>query len=201
MLLYAATKNKGKLREFLRASAGTSLKELSIEPLPGLEAIEPPHESGSTFEENAAIKARYYSTFTDDFVFADDSGLVVDALGGEPGVYSARYAGPGSTDAENNRLLLDRLQAKQQRSARFVCLIALARKGQVLQTGRGSVEGEILVSPRGEEGFGYDPLFFCPEIGVTFAEAGHEEKFRVSHRGRAFRALLESLAKRNVAAG
>ena len=198
MLLYGATKNKGKLHEFLRATSESRLSDLRIEPLPALETIEPPVKAGSTFEDNAAIKARYYSAFTDEFVFADDSGLEVDALGGEPGVYSARYAGPAATDVENNRRLLNNLQGKQQRSGRFVCVIALARRGQVVLAARGVVEGEILTAPRGNEGFGYDPLFFCQEIGRTFAEAGHQQKFQISHRGRAFRDLLNRMVSQGL---
>jgi XTP/dITP diphosphohydrolase len=199
MLLYAATKNQGKLREFLNAASDSRLTDLRIEPLPGLEMIEAPEEAGSSFEENAAIKARYYSDLTDGFVFADDSGLEVNALGGEPGVYSARYAGAAATDAANNSRLLDNLQGRQQRSGRFVCVIALARRGQILLVGRGSVEGEILTAPRGGEGFGYDPLFFCQEIGRTLAEATLEQKFQISHRGRAFRDLLNQMAASGLA--
>src|SRR6185312_8544845 len=163
MLLYAATKNKGKLREFLDASAQSAVPDLRIEPLPSLPDLAPPVETGSTFEENAALKARYYSGSTDGFVFADDSGLEVDALGGAPGVYSARYAGSSANDQQNNRLLLDNLRGQHSRSGRFVCAIALACQGRVLITSRGTVEGEILEEPRGSEGFGYDPLFYCPE--------------------------------------
>jgi XTP/dITP diphosphohydrolase len=194
MLLYAATKNKGKLREFLDASAQSTLRDLRIEPLPSLSDLEPPEETGSTFEENAALKARYYSDHVDAFVFADDSGLEVDALGGAPGVYSARYAGLPANDQANNRLLLDNLRGQRSRSGRFVCAIALARRGRVLLTSCGMVEGEILEAPRGTEGFGYDPLFYSPETGSSFAEASREQKFKVSHRGRAFRALLQQIA-------
>jgi XTP/dITP diphosphohydrolase len=198
MLLYAATKNKGKLHEFLDAAAQSALTDLRIEPLPSLSDLQLPEETGVTFEENARLKAQYYSGYTDGFVFADDSGLEVDALGGAPGVYSARYAGPSATDEENNRLLLDNLLGEQSRSGRFVCVIALARQGQILLTSRGTVEGEILEEPRGREGFGYDPLFYSPEAGCTFAEASREQKFQVSHRGRAFRLLLQQFAERHL---
>ena len=198
MLLYAATKNKGKLREFLDASAQSALTDLRIEPLPLLSELDPPEETGATFEENARLKAQYYSRYTNGFVFADDSGLAVDVLDGAPGVYSARYAGPSATDCENNRLLLDNLRGTQARSGRFVCAIALARQGRVLATSRGAVEGEILEEPRGGEGFGYDPLFYSPETGCSFAEASREQKFQVSHRGRAFRSLLRQIAEQHL---
>jgi XTP/dITP diphosphohydrolase len=131
-------------------------------------------------------------------VFADDSGLEVDALGGAPGVYSARYAGLPANDQENNRLLLDNLRGQHSRSGRFVCAIALARGGRILLTSRGTVEGEILEAPRGTEGFGYDPLFYSPETGSSFAEASRQQKFKVSHRGRAFRALLQQIAAQRL---
>jgi XTP/dITP diphosphohydrolase len=198
MLLYAATKNKGKLHEFLDASAQSALTDLRIEPLPLLSELEPPAETGSTFEENARLKAQYYSGHTDGFVFADDSGLEVDALDGAPGVYSARYAGPSATDQENNRLLLENLRGKQTRSGRFVCAVALARHGKALLTSLGTVEGEILEAPRGREGFGYDPLFYCPETGCSFAEASRDQKFQVSHRGRAFRSLLRQIVAQHL---
>ncbi|MFZ0591112.1 MAG: RdgB/HAM1 family non-canonical purine NTP pyrophosphatase [Bryobacteraceae bacterium] len=194
MLLYAATKNEGKLREFVKAAARSPVKDLHIQPLPGLSEIEPPVESGSTFAENAAIKAQYYSRFINGFVFADDSGLEVDALQGAPGVYSARYAGEDATDAENNALLLENLLGVKNRAARFVCVIALARHGRVLFTTQGSVEGEILTAERGLQGFGYDPLFFFPPFSRTFAEISQQDKFQVSHRGLAFRALLDRIA-------
>lgn len=182
MILYACSSNPGKLREFVLAG-------LTIQTPPNLNAIAVPEETGSTFEENATLKAVYYSQFTPDFVFADDSGLVVDALNGEPGVYSARYAGTNATDAENNHLLLQRLDGLSARRARFVCAISLARAGNLITTVQGEVEGEILHAPRGTNGFGYDPLFFYPPRNCGFAELSAEEKFKVSHRGNALRAL------------
>jgi XTP/dITP diphosphohydrolase len=190
MILYACSTNAGKLRDFALASREAGVAGLVIEPLPGLRDIAPPEENGSTFEENARLKAAYYSRFTSELVFADDSGIEVDALGGAPGVYSARYAGPEATDAANNELLLRNLEGVTDRAARFVCVIALARDGRVLETVRGSVEGEILRAPRGEGGFGYDPLFFYPPRRCAFAELSAEEKFAVSHRGNALRALF-----------
>lgn len=127
---------------------------------------------------------------------ADDSGLEVDALGGAPGVHSARYAGPGASDAENNQLLLARLAdapASAGRGARFVCVLAIARQGKVILSAGGSVAGTILTAPQGRHGFGYDPLFFYSPLARTFAELTHEEKWEVSHRGNAFRALFERL--------
>lgn len=194
MLLYAATKNQGKLREFVEACAHSPVKNFDIQPIPGLSEIEPPAETGSTFTENAVIKAQYYSRCTDGFVFADDSGLEVDALQGAPGVYSARYAGERATDSENNALLLENLRGVKNRSARFVCVIAFARQDRLLFTTQGSVEGEILTEARGHQGFGYDPLFFFPAFSRTFAEVSQEQKHQVSHRGLAFRALLDRIA-------
>jgi XTP/dITP diphosphohydrolase len=192
MILYACSTNPGKLREFALAAGEADSAGLMIEPLPGLRNLAPPEENGSTFAANARLKAAYYSGFTRELVFADDSGIEVDALGGAPGVYSARYAGPDATDAENNALLLRNLEGVAQRTARFVCVISLARHGQVLETVRGSVEGEILHAPHGEGGFGYDPLFYYPPRRCSFAELSAEEKFAVSHRGNALRALFRT---------
>jgi XTP/dITP diphosphohydrolase len=187
--IYCATSNAGKLREFQLALAG----QVDVEPLPGLAGIAPPEETGVTFEANAIEKTLYYSQFCDELVFADDSGLAVDALDGAPGVYSARYAGPGTTDDANNRLLLERMRGVANRAARFVCVIALARRGERLATFRGEVEGTLIEEPRGTSGFGYDPLFFYPPFGCTFGEAPLADKMRVSHRGRALAQLAEWL--------
>jgi XTP/dITP diphosphohydrolase len=184
MKLWCATTNPGKVREFRLLGA-------EVEILPGMEQIDAPVEDGDTFEENAALKAIYYSRHAPGLLFADDSGLEVDALGGEPGVYSARYAGEGATDALNNALLLRRLESINDRRARFVCVIALADAGKLIRTFRGTVEGEILRAPRGSGGFGYDPLFFYPPFGQTLAEIPADEKFTVSHRGNALRAMLD----------
>lgn len=192
-VLYACTTNEGKLREFLHAATVSGIAGYAIEALSGIRSIAPPEENGETFEENSRLKAVYYSRFTDGLVFADDSGLEVDALHGAPGIRSARYAGEHATDAQNNALVLERLDSAPDRTARFVCIISLAQKGQILYTARGVVEGEMLREPRGRNGFGYDPLFFCPAIGKTLAEAGEDEKFQVSHRGNALRALFERL--------
>jgi XTP/dITP diphosphohydrolase len=183
--VYCATSNAGKLREFQLALAG----HVEVETVPGLAGIAPPEETGLTFEANAAAKAVYYSRFCAEPVFADDSGLMVDALGGAPGVWSARYAGPEATDDANNRLLLARMRGVANRAARFVCVIALAHRGELLGTFRGEVEGTLAEEPRGASGFGYDPLFYYPPFGCTFGEAPLADKMRVSHRSRALAQL------------
>lgn len=164
-----------------------------IEPLPGLASIEPPVETGSTFEENAVIKAVAYGVHTGGLLFAEDSGLEVDALGGEPGVYSARYSTEG-TDTSNNQRVLDKLaNTPTPRTARFVCSIALVDNGVLLKTFRGTVEGQILTEPRGPRGFGYDPIFFYPPFACSFGEVKLERKQTVSHRGAALRQLVDYL--------
>lgn len=195
MKIYVCSSNSGKLREILLAASRTNFE---IAPLPGLRKLAPPEETGSSFEENATLKAIYYSHFTSEIVLADDSGLEVDALGGAPGVHSARYSGPNATDEENNNLLLKNLSHATARSARFVCVVALARAGVVLRTAQGSVKGEILLAPQGANGFGYDPLFFYPPLGSTFAEITPDDKLRVSHRGKALRALFEKAVTGDV---
>jgi len=189
--LYCATGNPGKLREFHLAG---ELLGIDIEPLPGIKSIIAPEETGATFEENARIKAAYYSTFAEGPLFADDSGLEVDALNGAPGVYSARYAGENASDQANNALLLKSLAGNPRRTARFVCVIALAEGGKVRRIFRGTVEGEILHETRGPGGFGYDPLFYYPPFGCSFGEVDGERKFGVSHRGNALRLMLSHLA-------
>ena len=168
--------------------------DIEILPLEDLKSIAPPEEEGETFEENAIDKALYYSVFCEEPVFADDSGLQVDALGGEPGVYSARYAGPSATDKENNRLLRERVKDKADRTARFVCVIALAQRGKLLGTFRGAVEGRIIDEERGPQGFGYDPMFYYEPFGCTFGEAEADRKMGVSHRGEALLAMLKWVA-------
>ncbi len=156
-------------------------------------------ESAPTFAEIGAAKALHYSRFTDAMVLADDSGLVVPALGGAPGVRSARYAGPNATDEENNRKLLGELAGREgdERRARFVCVAALARRRRALAIVSDFAEGLILREPRGNGGFGYDPLFFSPDLGCTFAEATQERKNRHSHRGKAFAKIVAFLTARN----
>ncbi len=190
MLLYCATGNPGKLREFQLAGR---LLNIEIAALPGLKSVLPPEETGLTFEANARLKAEYYSRLTPGPVFADDSGLSVDALNGAPGVYSARYAGEHATGRENNALLLDRLRPHSNRRARFVCVIALAENGLTKAAFRGEVEGSILREPHGPGGFGYDPLFYYPPSRHTFGELDETRKFAVSHRGAAMRLMLQYL--------
>jgi XTP/dITP diphosphohydrolase len=198
MRLLCATGNAGKLREF-RLAAGMATVE--IELVPGFQTLAPCVEDGRTFEENAIKKALHYGRHASGLLFADDSGLEVDALGGAPGVFSARFSlieppiegPPLKLDEANNRLLLKKLEGVENRSARFVCAIALAEDGELRGVWRGVVEGFILDEARGQGGFGYDPLFYCPAVGGTFGEAGEEEKFAASHRGQALRAMLAEL--------
>ena len=185
--LYCATTNPGKLREFRRALEGS----ITLQPIPaGIPACE---ETGATFEENAIEKAVYYSRHCDGPVFVDDSGLEVEALGGAPGVYSARFAGPGATDEANNQLLIEQMRGAENRTARFVSVVALAEAGKLIRTFRGEVAGELLPEPRGSNGFGYDPLFYYPPFGCSFGEVPLERKMTVSHRAKALRAMLAYL--------
>jgi XTP/dITP diphosphohydrolase len=186
LIVYCATSNPGKLREFQLAAPDFDVRALPAK-------VAPPEEHGATFEENAIAKAEYYGRLVDGHLFADDSGLEVDALGGAPGVYSARYAGEEATDADNNALLLERLKHSGDRTARFVCVIALVKDGKLVRTFRGSVEGRILEAARGTGGFGYDPLFFHEPFGCTFGEAPIEDKMKVSHRAQALEAMFTYL--------
>jgi XTP/dITP diphosphohydrolase len=188
--LYCATGNSGKLKDFQLAAGRTGI---DVDLLPAFREIPECVEDGATFAENAAKKAKHYAPHASGLVFADDSGLVVDALDGAPGVYSARFAGPGATDELNNRLLLEKLRGVRDRTARFVCVIALAQGLAVLGLFEASVEGVILEEPRGAGGFGYDPLFYYAPYGCTFGEASEEQKLAVSHRGQAFTKMLQSL--------
>lgn len=182
------------MRDFSTAAQEFGTAGIAIAPLPGIEHISAPEESGASFEENAVSKAVYYSSFTPELVVADDSGLEVDALDGAPGIYSARYAGIGATDAENNQLLLRNLAGITEREARFVAVVALAREGKIVLTAKGVVEGVISEETRGNSGFGYDPLFFYPPLNCAFGQITVEEKLAVSHRGRALRELFGKLA-------
>lgn len=193
-----ATSNPGKLRDFGGAAAPLGI---AIQSLPNFGSIPSAVEDGLTFEANARKKAEYYSAYSPgDIVLADDSGLEVDSLGGAPGVHSARYAadqphlvGNNTDDQANNARLIREIRKipAQNRTARFVCVIAAARDGQTLNTFRGQAEGLLLDSPRGSNGFGYDPLFYFPSIQKTFAELTPEEKAQYSHRGAAFRQFLD----------
>jgi XTP/dITP diphosphohydrolase len=188
--LYCATGNAGKLREFRMAADSTRIE---IELLPAYMQLPVAVEDGATFEENAIKKALHYGPHAGGLLFADDSGLEVEALGGAPGVYSARFSGPHATDESNNRLLLERLRGAANRKARFVCAIALVEGERVVGVYHGAVEGVIVEEARGSGGFGYDPLFYCPDFGCTFGEATAEQKLSLSHRGQAVRAMLASL--------
>jgi XTP/dITP diphosphohydrolase len=203
MRVLIATSNKGKLRDFAGAAA---VHGIVAEELADIASIPEPVEDGLTFEENARKKSEYYSRFAKgELVLADDSGLAVDALHGEPGVYSARYAAleasaiPGvnevagnSNDLANNVRLLRELDpvAEAERTARFVCVISAARDGLEVVHCRGEARGIILREPRGAMGFGYDPLFYFPSIAKTFAELTPDEKALYSHRGEALRKFL-----------
>ena len=188
--LLVATFNAGKLREFQ-----TYLKDLPFEAigLHSLPDVLPSPEDGETFEQNACQKASYYSRVFPELTLADDSGLIVDALGGAPGVHSARYLSPSATDEERYREILRQLLQvdAKARKARFVCCLALAHQGEIIQTFQGTAEGEIAREPRGENGFGYDPIFIFPELNRTMAELPPIEKLKVSHRGQALRKMGE----------
>lgn len=196
MIVYCATTNPGKLREFRLAAATFGQGRVQVEALPQMDGIPAPAETGRTFEENATAKATYYSRYAPGPLFADDSGLEVDALGGRPGVHSARFAGPDADDEANNRKLLELLAGVSDRKARFVCVIALAEAGRLLATFHGVVEGRIAEEPRGPNGFGYDPLFYFEPFQATFGEVSAEQKMLVSHRGQALRRLMEWLTAR-----
>ena len=193
MILYCATGNPGKLREFQQAAGA----DIEIRPYGPLDCP----ETGASFEENALQKGRCYArsllqrTGRSELLFCDDSGLAVDALGGAPGVHSARFAGPRATDDANNALLIEKLRGVPSalRTARYLCVIALFQGERVLETFEAFAEGVIQDEPAGQGGFGYDPYFLCPSLGRTFAELEPAEKWRHSHRGKAFRAMLARL--------
>jgi XTP/dITP diphosphohydrolase len=194
--LFLASSNPGKLGEFraLVPPAAPSVRvELGL--LPGFDSLPSFQENAPTFAENALGKALHYSRLCEGLVFADDSGLVVPALGGAPGVHSARYAGPSATSAERITKLLGELRGKtgSQRAAHFVCAIALAKQGRAIAVVADRVDGEILDASRGSAGFGYDPVFYFPPLKKTFAELTAEEKNRHSHRGKAFHKLLAAI--------
>ncbi len=197
-----ATSNPGKLRDFAGAARPLGIE---IAGVPGFSSLPTVVEDGKTFEENARKKAEEYSLAAPgEIVVADDSGLEVDALKGAPGVHSARYAADqphladeNTDDEANNARVLRELRKvpADKRTGRFVCVLAAARAGKTLATFRGTAEGMILDAPRGTNGFGYDPLFYFPQIQKTFAELSAEEKARYSHRGAAFRQFLDSCSK------
>ena len=189
MKLLIASKNKGKIREFSQLLAAWPVAFVSLDEWPDLAE---PEETGSTFVDNARLKAAYYARATGLISLADDSGLAVDALDGAPGVLSARYAGGHGDDAANNSLVLAQLAAvpEHERTGRFICALAVALpSGEIVATTEGACEGIILRQTQGDGGFGYDPLFFVPQLAKTLAEATADEKNAVSHRGNALRSL------------
>ena len=196
-----ATRNPGKVREIRQVLASPAVR---VEGLDAIAKIPEPIEDGATFADNARAKALYYARATGLWCLADDSGLVVDSLDGEPGVHSARYAadrrppdaGRPVIDAANNAKLLEQLRdvADEHRTARFVCHLALADPQRVLIESSGTVEGRIAREPRGSNGFGYDPLFYVLELGCTAAEMPADVKNRISHRGQAVRRFAALLA-------
>jgi len=207
--LWLASTSPDKLREFAAAALQRNVR---VDALSAIDRLAPCVEDGRTFEENARKKAIYYSSGLDGLVFADDSGLCVDALGGAPGVFSARFAGAVASDSTNNAKLLEELRrvipsgdwscevaaqassgAPLRTAAHYVCVIALAKRGRILTVTAGRADGAIVDQPRGSGGFGYDPYFFYPPLGATFAQLSREAKFAVSHRGEAFRRLLDFL--------
>jgi XTP/dITP diphosphohydrolase len=200
-----ATSNTGKLRDFAGAAAPHGIE---IAGVPDFASLPRAVEDGQTFEDNARKKAQEYSRYVaGEIVVADDSGLEVDALHGAPGVHSARYAADqphladeNTDDEANNARVLRELRKvpREKRTGRFVCVLVAARDGQMLATFRGTAEGVILDSPRGTNGFGYDPLFYFPQIQKTFAELSPEEKAQYSHRGAAFRQFLDWYATQFV---
>lgn len=194
-VLAAASKNRGKVAEITAALTGLPL---TVIPVTDCGDFPEPEETGETFAANAELKARYYAAATGLICLADDSGLEVDALGGAPGVYSARFAGETATDAENNAKLLSLLAGveAERRTARFRCVLVYFEPQGMLLTAQGVCEGIILESERGEGGFGYDPLFYIPEYGKTLAEMTLAEKNKVSHRGAALGKLSKLLAEK-----
>jgi len=190
--LLVATTNTGKLREIRSLLAGVPVELVTLRDLA---AIEEPEETGLTFEENARLKALYYSGHTGMTTVAEDSGLVIDGLDGEPGVRSARFLRPDATYPERFAEIFDRLSGppEKNRAARFVCALAVADSGHIIYEARGTVEGEIAREPRGAAGFGYDPIFYYPPYGSTLAEVAEDAKLAVAHRGQAFRALTSWL--------
>jgi len=202
MDLLIATANPGKILEFRQMLGEARFAWSDLASLPNLPHVE---ETGRTFRANACLKASAYAMHFKRWALADDSGLEVDALNGSPGVYSARWAEmnhAGKGDADNNALLLKQLAAvpDDRRSARFVCVLALSDpQGRIILTARDTVEGRLLGAPRGRNGFGYDPLFLIPEIGRTTAELPPDQKHRLSHRGKALRAMSDLISSLSLA--
>ena len=199
--LLVASSNQGKLREY-RALAKPAGVSIDLAFIPNFASLPVFEEIWPTFAENAAGKALHYCRLAEGMVIADDSGLVVPALGGAPGVLSARYAGPGASDADRIRKLLGEMSGKkeQERRARFVCVVAVAESGEMRGLFSAAAEGILLDDRRGQGGFGYDPIFYFPTLGKTYAEISREEKNMYSHRGKAFHKALDFLlsARRDI---
>ncbi|MCX7747604.1 MAG: XTP/dITP diphosphatase [Clostridia bacterium] len=189
-----ATRNKGKLKEIQEILRGFQVDVISMEEAGIFKDIE---ETGTTFEENAMIKAKEVLKLTGEIVMADDSGLEVDCLDGAPGIYSARFAGEGASDEDRNNKLLSMLQGVEleKRTARFVCAVAVVFPDGREFTVKGICEGYIGFEPKGTNGFGYDPLFYMPEYNMTTAQMKSEDKHKISHRGRALKKMVEEFKK------
>jgi XTP/dITP diphosphohydrolase len=194
MRLLVATTNTGKLREIRSLLADVSVELVTLRDLP---AMEEPEETGLTFEDNARLKALYYSAQAGMATVAEDSGLMIDGLDGEPGVRSARFLRADATYPERFAAIFGRLAGppERNRAARFVCALAVAEGGRIIYEARGTVEGEIAREARGTAGFGYDPIFYYPPYGSTLAEVTEDAKLAVAHRGQAFRSLAAWLAQ------
>lgn len=194
MKIIIATSNEGKMKEFKKLLANENIEVLSMKEAGINIEID---ENGTTFEENASIKAKAVCAVANTLCLADDSGLVIDYLDGEPGIYSARYLGHDTPYEEKNRIIIDRLKGveEEKRTARFVCAVAAAFPSGTVMTITDTMEGKIANEPAGCGGFGYDPIFFFPPKGITSAEMSPEEKNEVSHRGKALRRMITYLKK------
>lgn len=192
MKIVFASKNEGKVKEIKAMLSGTDIELVSLNSYSNVPEIV---EDGASFQENALKKARIISEFTGENVLADDSGLVVDVLNGEPGIYSSRYAGPDATDEENNAKLLENLKKvpADKRTASFNCVLVLYKKNKEISFFEGKWQGQIIDEKRGSNGFGYDPIFWVPELKMTAAELPADVKNKVSHRGQAFAKLKKEL--------
>ena len=197
MRLLIATTNENKLREIRSLLAGVNVELITLRDLP---PIPEPEETGETFQENARLKARYYAAASGIMTIAEDSGLVIDSLGGEPGVRSARFLRPDASYAERFDVILCRLaeHPDRGRAARFLCAVTVVDDDRILFETVGTIEGEIADAPRGSGGFGYDPIFFYPPYGMTLAEVSEDAKLAVAHRGEAFRAVAVWLQQKGV---
>lgn len=192
--LLIASRNRGKVREIGAMLATAGIRVMNLDDFDELDEC---IEDGETFEHNARKKALHYASLTGMYALADDSGIEVDALGGRPGVYSARYAGPDANDTANNARLVEELRDidEEERTARYRAVIVLASPGEVLCTSQGTLEGRIIDQPRGTGGFGYDPHFLLPDRDMTTAEITADEKNAISHRGQALRYIKPCIVK------